>query len=106
VIVYALGEGSRGEMYDYGWIEDAESRSTVWQMEYQMTEHAGGAEKNRVFRGRLDLPAGSYVLRYLSDGSHAYRSWNQAPPHDPESWGITVFEPEAPRHLEDPGSRP
>ena len=40
--VYALGEGMGGEMYDYGWIENAETRRTVWSMKYSETDPAGG----------------------------------------------------------------
>jgi len=39
----------------------------------------------------ITLPAGDYVLRYRSDGSHSYNDWNSDPPDDPESWGIAVF---------------
>jgi hypothetical protein len=88
--IYALGEGNGGDMNDYGWIEDGNGR-VVWRMSYGETEPAGGARKNRVFDGTITLPAGSYVLRYESDGSHSYADWNDAPPDDPESWGITVF---------------
>lgn len=90
VQVYALGEGRDGEMFDYGWIEDANGR-TVWKMKFEDTEPAGGAEKNRVFEGTISLPAGSYVVRYASDGSHSYTSFNDDPPDDPVAWGITVF---------------
>lgn len=89
--IYALGEGSRGEMFDFGWIEDADGRRMLWEMKYDETEPAGGASKNRVFDGTITLPAGEYVLRYRTDGSHAYGDWNDDPPDDPESWGITVF---------------
>lgn len=88
--VYAVGEGSSGEMFDYGWIEDERGR-TVWRMSYEETEPAGGARKNRLFDGVITLPAGSYVLHFATDGSHAYGDWNDEPPDDPESWGITVF---------------
>ena len=90
VQVYALGEGRDGEMFDYGWIEDANGR-TVWKMKFEDTEPAGGAEKNRVFEGIISLPAGSYVVHYASDGSHSYTSFNDDPPDDPVAWGITVF---------------
>ena len=90
VRVLALGEGRDDEMNDYGWIEDGAGR-TVWTMKYADTEPAGGADKNRVFDGVITLPAGSYVLRYRSDGSHSYGDWNANPPDDPESWGIAVF---------------
>lgn len=91
VLVYALGEGRRGRMYDYGWIED-ERGHTVWEMTYRKTDHAGGAGKNRLFRDTVHLEAGSYDVFYETDGSHAYRRWNDAPPHDPEAWGITLIK--------------
>src|SRR3954469_6319864 len=91
VRIYALGEGTGGEMVDYGWIEDTTSGRRVWEMTYRVTEHAGGATKNRRFDGVIRLPAGRYVVRYKSDGSHSFGDWNAAPPDDPEAWGITVY---------------
>jgi hypothetical protein len=90
VRVLAIGEGRDDDMFDYGWIEDADGR-TVWKMKYAETDPAGGSDKNRVFDGEITLPAGNYVLRYRSDGSHSYDDWNTDPPDDPESWGISVF---------------
>ena len=90
VRVYALGEGREGMMFDYGRIEDSSGR-VVWEMKYEETEPAGGAEKNRVFDGVISLRAGTYVLRYNSDGSHSYNDWNDDEPDDPGSWGIAVF---------------
>lgn len=90
VRIYALGEGRDGNLYDHGWIESADGR-TVWEMKYDETEPAGGGDKNRMFDGVVALPAGMYVLRYSSDGSHSYTGWNDEPPDDPESWGISVF---------------
>ena len=49
------------------------------------------ARKNRSVESTIRLPAGAYVLRYRSDGSHSYSDWNSDPPDDPESWGISVF---------------
>ncbi|MFQ5649673.1 MAG: hypothetical protein ACE5IY_07005 [bacterium] len=91
VRVYALGEGSSGNMYDYGWIEDAETRQTVWEMTFRQTEHAGGARKNRVFDGTIFLKRGEYVLYYETDDSHSFEEWNDAPPYDPANWGITLY---------------
>jgi hypothetical protein len=88
--IYALGEGNSGQMFDYGWIEDDNGR-VVWQMHYEESDPAGGASKNRVFEGTITLPAGNYVLRYASDGSHSFGDWNDDPPDDPESWGISIF---------------
>lgn len=94
VRVYALGEGSHGNMHDYGWIVDTRSGRTVWEMSYRMTEHAGGAQKNRVFDDMIYLKAGEYELHYRADGSHSPRDWTDDPPHDPTHWGITVYRPE------------
>ena len=89
--VYALGEGTLGELHDYAWIEDAATGRPVWRMTYQRTENAGGAEKNRVVDEMIELPAGEYVLRYRSDDSHSFEDWNQAAPPDEENYGVTLF---------------
>ncbi|MBI3586861.1 MAG: hypothetical protein HY088_07015 [Ignavibacteriales bacterium] len=88
--IYAIGEGTGSEMDDYAWIEDATSSRVVWEMTYRMTEHAGGARKNRMFDGSITLPAGKYVVYYQSDGSHSFNDWNDDPPSDPANWGVTV----------------
>ncbi|MDX1741902.1 MAG: hypothetical protein R3178_11435, partial [Rhodothermales bacterium] len=88
--IFALGEGSGGRMYDYGWIENVDDNSVVWEMTYRMSEHAGGAQKNRVVSTTLLLPAGSYRVHYVSDGSHSFWDWNADPPYEAEMWGITV----------------
>lgn len=92
VRVYALGERSldRSEMADYGWIINARTREKVWTMDEDMTEPAGGAEKNRMVDEVITLPKGSYTVFYRTDGSHAYNDWNDSPPFDPEHWGITI----------------
>jgi hypothetical protein len=92
VRVLAIGEGD-GEMYDYGWIENA-AGTVVWRMEFDGTEHAGGASKNRRADEVIRLPAGGYTLRYRSDGSHAFGDWNGDPPDDPLGWGVRVVRAE------------
>jgi hypothetical protein len=89
--VYAIGEGTGRDMDDYGWIEDAKTGKRVWEMTYRSTDHAGGASKNRRFDGTITLPAGDYVVKFETDGSHSFGDWNSDPPDDPESWGITLF---------------
>jgi hypothetical protein len=98
VRVYCVGEGRGGEMFDYGWIEDANSGKTVWEMKYRKTDHAGGAEKNRLFDGIITLPAGRYTVFYETDDTHAYDDWNDTPPDDPDGWGITISLGRVTRH--------
>jgi hypothetical protein len=91
IMIYALGEATGGEMYDYAWIEDAGTGRTVWRMTYEETSHAGGAEKNRVAEEIIRLEKGEYVLRYRSDDSHSFEGWNSAEPRDASHYGVTVF---------------
>lgn len=90
VEIYALGEGTGGDMYDYGWIRNRDTRRVVWEMEYRDTSHAGGAHKNRMIRDTLTLDAGEYEVIYVTDGSHSFQDWNDRRPDDPLNWGITV----------------
>lgn len=89
--IYALGEGSWDEMYDYGWIEDFETGEIVWEMEYDDTRRAGGDSKNRLFDGVIRLKAGNYIAHYQTDDSHAYKTWNRSAPRDRKNWGITIY---------------
>lgn len=91
VRIFAIGEGQPGEMFDYGWIEDVDKGSRVWEMQEARTEHAGGAGKNRKIDVVVTLPAGNYKLRYKSDDSHAFDHWNSLPP-DINFWGISVYK--------------
>lgn len=91
VRVYAIGEGTDGDMYDYGWISDAVSGKTIWKMRYRSTDHAGGADKNRSVEDVILLQPGTYWINYVTDGSHAYRDWNSRAPRDARRWGISLY---------------
>lgn len=90
VRIFAMGEGQGGEMFDYGWIESADTGKAVWEMKLGETAHAGGAGKNRKVDVVVELPAGKYRLRYKADDSHSYDNWNSLPP-DVNFWGIAVY---------------
>ena len=91
--VYCLGENPPGDDQpaDGGYIQDMRSRKKVWELAYSRTEHAGGAEKNRTFFGKVSLPAGDYQLVYFTDDSHTFGRWNAPPPYDPEFWGVSLI---------------
>lgn len=91
--VYCIGEYSTGDrdFADYGWIQDAATGKIVWEMTYSNSEHAGGAKKNRMFDGQINLPKGEYIAYYMTDDSHAYNDWNDSPPFDPSSWGLAIY---------------
>jgi len=91
IAIYAIGEGRRGYMYDYGWIENIDDNEVVWMMEEEETVHAGGASKNRAFDGTIVLDEGDYSLHFKTDGSHSYRSWNEPAPSDVRNYGIYLY---------------
>jgi len=99
ILIIGLGEG-RNEflnerievLTDFGWIEPASARKPVWQMTFNQTLYAGGAQKNRIVIDQITLPAGKYRLRYQSDDSHSFDAWNNHPPELTEYWGIQLFE--------------
>ncbi|HEX8564244.1 MAG TPA: serine hydrolase [Pyrinomonadaceae bacterium] len=93
VRIFAAGEGDNGQMYDYGWIENAETGKPVWEMKSSETAHAGGASKNRKVDVVITLPAGKYRLRYKSDDSHSFDNWNAMPP-DINFRGIALYAKE------------
>lgn len=92
VRVRAVGEWSAGgdEFVDYGWIETAGGK-VVWEMTDRNTRYAGGADKNRIFEGEITLPAGDYVVSYVTDDSHSYESWNSGHPWLERAWGIALY---------------
>lgn len=92
VKLIAIGEGDRDEMNDYGWLERVPGGETIWAMRYQDTSNAGGAAKNRRQERLLTLEAGDYALHFVTDDSHAFGSWNDSPPDDPQLWGVTLIE--------------
>ena len=89
--IYALGEGFKKEMFDKGWIINAETRDKVWEMKEEESEYAGGAIKNRVVNEIIKLDKGDYIVYYKTDDNHSYNKWNANPPYDPSFWGITIF---------------
>lgn len=90
VRIVALGESASDELVDYAWIKNTDTDKTVWRMQYEETEHAGGDRKNRIVSEGIVLPKGSYKLYYRTDGSHSYRDWNARPPMDEEKYGVSV----------------
>ncbi len=92
--IYAIGEGSRDEMYDYGWIENDKTGRTVWEMTWRNTDPAGGARKNRLFDDTIILDPGKYEVYFITDGSHSFNDWNSSKPRDPVNWGITISKVE------------
>ncbi len=79
------------EAYDYGWIEKAGTHEKIWQLNDRNSESAGGHKKNIKYNDIVHLEKGQYILRYISDDSHSYLAWNEAPPYEQELWGISLW---------------
>ncbi len=83
---------SDSAMSDFGWIENTKG-AVVWSSELiEENYHLGGDNKNRLKVHVKRFTPGSYKLRYKSDDSHSYSSWNAEVPYDSSFWGIRIFE--------------
>jgi ligand-binding sensor domain-containing protein/signal transduction histidine kinase len=91
VLVVAMGDGNAYGMTDYCWIAKDAGEKVIWKMDYERTNHSGGATRNRIQIDVLQLKTGQYNLHYLSDDQHSYDLWTAEPPEHPELWGIQVF---------------
>jgi len=89
--IVCLGESGGNDMADYGWIINADTRETVWEMENHNSESAGGASKNRMIDEVVKFEKGNYIAYYSTDDSHSYNDWNDTPPFDPEQWGLAIW---------------
>ena len=96
VMLHAMGEITGPDNgYDLAWLDQLEDDGgvrAVWEMTYDNSVPAGGAQKNRKAVKVLSLEPGSYVLHYKSDGSHSYEHWNASAPDNPERWGVALFD--------------
>ncbi len=90
VEVLALGELRQRRSYDYGWIQNADTRQLLWRMEWDNTTPAGGTARNRMARDTLHLAAGRYVATFVNDESHRAGAWRATPAVDPVLWGLTL----------------
>jgi hypothetical protein len=93
--VLAIGEGTGGQMFDYGWLKrvlDGGRSTVVWRMRYDQTLPAGGSDKNRRLEGELELEPGAYELHYVTDDSHSFQDWNADPPEQPHLWGVALSQ--------------
>jgi hypothetical protein len=88
--IVSIGEGDDDDMVDYAWIKNTETGRTVWDMDYDDTENAGGDHKNRRCNQVITLPKGAYKVYYKTDGSHSYKDWNAQPPFDQEKYGVSI----------------
>ncbi len=88
--IYGIGEAYEDESFDYGWIVNARNSEKVWEMTPEKGKYAGGAIKNKVWRDKINIPAGEYWVYFIMDDSHAPNEWNANPPYDPAFYGITI----------------
>ena len=85
VIVHARGELRRNEnRYDYGWLVNDATDEKVWAMSWQASYPGGGHSGNREQTAFLRLVPGTYTLHYQTDDSHAYGSWTNGTPDNPD----------------------
>ena len=90
VVLKGIGEISSSEAYDWGELKRP-SGETLFRMTRETTEPAGGTDRNRQATEVLSLDAGTYILSYVSDGSHHCDSFSGDEPRDESLWGIAIY---------------
>ena len=92
VVIMALGELTSSSQYDYGWLENASTGATIWEMTWDSSSPAGGDDSYRRVRQEMMLVPGSYVARFQTDGSISYEGFGSDVPENPQDWGIAIFK--------------
>ena len=93
ILIIGVGEGQTNleNMYDFGWLEDAD-KNIIWGMQKFWTSfHFQGGFKNRIMVQTLQLKKGIYKLKYQSDEGHSYGNFNVLAPKDSALWGIQII---------------
>lgn len=89
-LLVAAGEVSGGDAYDYATL--LRDGRVLWEMDHGNTEPGGGIDRNRRATVPFSLAAGTYTLRYRTDGSHDCEDdWASGESPDDESlWGAVL----------------
>jgi len=74
---------------DFGWIENAQN-DTIWAMDMQNTQWAGGFIYNRYVNTSIPLKAGKYTLHYATNQSNSSTFWRKERP-ETTFYGIAVY---------------
>ena len=90
VDIFTIGGYWRGQMVDYGGIEDVSSGKLIWMMTPDRTSPAGGVGRNRQASEQIALPAGTYRLHFRTDIAHSFGNWLDLPP-DTLFLGIALY---------------
>jgi signal transduction histidine kinase len=89
-----VGEGDLASMADFGWLRNPSGETIAGMESFGDSYFAGGAPKNRMLITQLELSPGTYSLRYSSDDSHHYNSWNAPEPEFLPLYGVALFKQE------------
>jgi serine phosphatase RsbU (regulator of sigma subunit)/ligand-binding sensor domain-containing protein len=94
VLIICVGEGEMNVgqgVTDAGSLLTRDSK-TIWSMnDLFKTFNDGGAFKNRIALGCLNLKKGNYKITYATDVGHSYGTWNAIAPPDSNWYGIQVL---------------
>jgi signal transduction histidine kinase/ligand-binding sensor domain-containing protein len=89
-----VGEGDLASMADFGWLNNPSGETIAGMQAFGDSYFAGGDPKNRMQITQLELSPGKYTLRYSSDDSHHYDSWNAPEPEFLPLYGVAIFKQE------------
>jgi signal transduction histidine kinase/ligand-binding sensor domain-containing protein len=86
LLVTGMGQLTSANNADHGWVEDTKGK-IIWDMDFANTMNDGNG---RLRASIIHLDAGTYLLRYKSDGNYSYGHWDKEAPLHPDLWGIQI----------------
>ncbi len=89
LLVVSTAEADRQDIFDHGSL--LKNGKQIWSVDPSKALHAGGEIKNRIQFAIITVDAGLYTLRYQSDASNGYGSWDGEKPDKSTLHGIAVF---------------
>ena len=89
-LLFDVTDNCKNRLYlvteDKCWIENAVTGLPVWKMNADTTSSYPSFSDSR----RISLPAGKYLLKYISDKGHSYEHWYGPPPAN-GIYGASVY---------------
>jgi signal transduction histidine kinase/ligand-binding sensor domain-containing protein len=91
-LIASVGEGNVTNMNDFGFLQNS-AKDTLWiSNQFEKTNYAGGANKNRIEVERIELQPGTFELKYHSDDNHSFNAWNALQPDKTNLYGIVLVD--------------
>jgi serine phosphatase RsbU (regulator of sigma subunit)/ligand-binding sensor domain-containing protein len=89
-LLVSVGEVNYYGVSDFGFL--MKNGELVWEMDKNMSKHAGGDFRNNVQIETIELDVGEYLLGFKTDNSHSWNNWDADEPDKTNFYGIKLIQ--------------